>query len=100
MKTFNWKFEDRDVHLYAHIFNVIDSKEKTKAYRTIKKTYEQFIDKAEIIIVLMGGDGGLMRAMHDLKPLVNNIAELTFVPLPFGSGNDMAQTLKWGATPH
>ena len=35
MKTFNWKFEDHNVYLYAHIFNVIDSKEKGKAYQSI-----------------------------------------------------------------
>lgn len=27
-----------------------------------------------------------------------DIGKLTFVALPFGSGNDMSQTLKWGAT--
>lgn len=27
-----------------------------------------------------------------------DIGKVKFVALPFGSGNDMAQTLKWGAT--
>ena len=87
------------MHIYVHIFNVIHNRDKAHAYKLIKKTYDSFINEAELCIVLMGGDGGLMRAMEDLKPLVD-IAKLTFVPLPFGSGNDMAQTLKWGASPH
>ena len=98
MKTFQWKFDEQNVNLWAHTFNVTHDRDKAKAYRIIQKTYEKFIHEAEICIVLMGGDGGLMRSMQDLKPLVANIALLTFIPLPFGSGNDMAQTLKWGAT--
>ena len=73
------------------------TKERNQAFQLINKTYEKFVDEAEICIVLMTGDGGLMRSMEQLKPLVD-IARLTFVPLPFGSGNDLAQTLKWGAT--
>lgn len=37
----------------------------------------------------MGGDGGIMRAIQVLEPLVN-IGYIDFVALPFGSGNDMA----------
>ena len=38
-----------------------------------------------------------MRAIQVLEPMVD-IGKLLFVALPFGSGNDMSQTLKWGAT--
>ena len=37
----------------------------------------------------MGGDGGIMRAIQVLEPLVD-INKIVFVALPFGSGNDMA----------
>ena len=49
-----------------------------------------------MIVALMGGDGGIMRCIQVLEPLVD-IGKVKFVALPFGSGNDMAQTLKWGA---
>ena len=46
----------------------------------------------------MGGDGTLMRVIDNIVGCDQsiNIKELVFVLLPFGSGNDMAQTLKWG----
>lgn len=44
----------------------------------------------------MGGDGGIMHCIKVLEPLVD-IGLVYFVALPFGSGNDMAQTLQWGA---
>ena len=75
--------------IFCHIHNVLVTKERNHAYQLIQKTYEKFVDDAEICIVLMTGDGGLMRSMEQLKPLVN-ISRLTFVPLPFGSGNDLA----------
>ena len=45
----------------------------------------------------MGGDGGIMRLIQVLEPLID-LGKIAFVALPFGSGNDMAQTLNWGAT--
>ena len=53
--------------------------------------------EANIIIALMGGDGSIMRAIEVLQPLID-ISNIQVVALPFGSGNDMAQCLKWGET--
>ena len=67
-RTFNLQFDDYNVSLFGHIFNVTQKREKQKAYQMIKKHFAQHKDnpKVEIIIVLMGGDGGLMRAMQEL----------------------------------
>mmetsp|Transcript_953 Transcript_953/g.1485 ORF Transcript_953/g.1485 Transcript_953/m.1485 type:complete len:121 (-) Transcript_953:1231-1593(-) len=62
----------------------------------IAKTVESFSQRATIVVALMGGDGGIMRAIQVLEPICD-IGKVVFVALPFGSGNDMAQTLKWGA---
>jgi diacylglycerol kinase family enzyme len=43
-----------------------------------------------VIIVLMGGDGGLMMSLAQLGKTID-LQKLIFVSLPFGSGNDMAQ---------
>lgn len=47
--------------------------------------------KIQIVIVLMGGDGGLTRSLASLISEKGiNVDNLQFVTLPFGSGNDAA----------
>ena len=61
-------FADHSVNLFGHVFNVTAKREKTKCFDLLKKTYKahRYNKKVEIIVVLMGGDGGLMRAMSEL----------------------------------
>ena len=90
-RTFNLKFDDYSVNLFGHIFNVTQEREKQYCYRLIQKTYKQHKNNKDVkmMVVLMGGDGGLMRAMTDLRPIVD-LRKITFIALPFGSGNDLA----------
>jgi diacylglycerol kinase family enzyme len=45
----------------------------------------------------MGGDGSLTNLLLELRDKVD-LAFIQFAVLPFGTGNDMAQELGWGAT--
>ena len=47
----------------------------------------------------MGGDGSLGCFIDDIiqEPLIaSNIDNLVFVPLPYGTGNDLSRSLGWG----
>jgi len=90
------RFDDYGKHAYGHVFNVLDADDSKRSYKMIAKTVESFSQRATIVVALMGGDGGIMRAIQVLEPICD-ISKVVFVALPFGSGNDMAQTLKWGA---
>ena len=53
----------------------------------------------EIIFAICGGDGSLARCISDLKkePYINkNMQRITFTLLPYGTGNDLAQSFGWG----
>ena len=91
------KFEEYGKNAYGHIFNVLEPEDRSRSYKMIQKTVESFAERATVVVALMGGDGGIMRLIQVLEPLID-IGKVKFVALPFGSGNDMAQTLKWGAT--
>ena len=48
----------------------------------------------------MGGDGSLccfIESMKDHPLIIENLQNLLFVPLPFGTGNDLGRSLGWGA---
>lgn len=48
----------------------------------------------------MGGDGSLGCFIDDIVKetfIAENIEHLTFVPLPYGTGNDLSRSLGWGA---
>lgn len=83
------KFEEQNMRAYCHLFNVLEKDDSDRSYKMIQKTVNSYYGRAQIIIVLMGGDGGIMRAIQVLEKLVD-IGKLVFVALPFGSGNDMA----------
>ena len=83
------KFEEYGARAYGHIFNVLDADDSQRSYKMIQKTVQSYSGRAEIVVALMGGDGGIMRLIQVLEPLID-IANVNFVALPFGSGNDMA----------
>lgn len=47
----------------------------------------------------MGGDGVMTNFLPDLLKESIEISKLSFVSLPFGSGNDMSRVTGWGASP-
>lgn len=61
-----------------------------------KKKGTQF---KKLIMTVAGGDGTLMFLAKDAIELGCKIDKLTFCILPYGTGNDLAQTLGWGAQP-
>ncbi len=53
----------------------------------------------EVILVTMGGDGSLGCFIDDISTdhyIAQNIFRVVFVPLPYGTGNDLSRSLGWG----
>lgn len=86
-----------NIKVFGQIFNVLDKKESAASYELIRNTTMNYSKTAKVIVALMGGDGSIMRAIEILQPQVD-IGQIQFVAMPFGSGNDMAQCLKFGET--
>jgi diacylglycerol kinase family enzyme len=56
-------------------------------------------ENREIIVVTMGGDGMLGCFLDDITKdefIAQNMQKLTFVPLPYGTGNDLSRSIGWG----
>ena len=65
------KFEQHGKHAYGHVFNVLDDDDRKRGYKMVQKTLNSFGDRATIVVALMGGDGGIMRAIQVLEPMLD-----------------------------
>lgn len=60
---------------------------------------ERLNEQTEIILVTMGGDGMLGVFVDDISKdsyIAENMNHLIFVPLPYGTGNDISRSVGWG----
>jgi diacylglycerol kinase family enzyme len=52
-------------------------------------------------VTLLGGDGSLgcfIEAIKGSHTISNNLESLTFVTLPYGTGNDLCRAMGWGGS--
>lgn len=80
------------------IFNVL---EKSQVETALQKLEKELCEGFECTIVIMGGDGGLTHTLNGIKQnqkLLLKMQLISFVCLPFGSGNDAAKVLGWGSS--
>jgi diacylglycerol kinase family enzyme len=54
------------------------------------KRLESSVNSSRVYIAFAGGDGMLPISLNELEQNKVNINALTFIILPFGSGNDLA----------
>lgn len=77
---------------------MLEKSERDKALRKILD-YQSEPD-TRIVLVMMGGDGGLVNTLSLLKSdsRFSSLRRFHFLALPFGSGNDGSRVHNWGAT--
>ena len=72
----------------------------TSAYD--RKMYISHVQKVQevtgkrIIIVTCGGDGMIPITLRQFDDSGIDVNQISFMPLPYGSGNDLARILNWG----
>jgi len=77
-----------------NILDVTVKEQKEVGFSRIKR----LITTSRVYIAFAGGDGMLPMTLNDLERQKININLITFLILPFGSGNDLAQVTGWGNT--
>jgi len=84
---------------HLKIFDVTD-KEEMKAFVKDAKNMTDFYNEfSKIVVAIAGGDGTFMNVVQDMLNFKINIKNTNFVPLPFGTSNDISRILKWGSRP-
>lgn len=86
---------DPSVEFSAIIFNIIDKNEIAKGKRFIKK-YLEDLPKNRIKILAAGGDGTTLGLVEDLKRQDVPLDRCIFGTIPFGTGNDLSNSLGFG----
>ena len=75
--------------------NVTSSADR-KMYLEHAKKLNQFSQGRRIIVATCGGDGMLPITLRQFNDNGIDVNKFCFLALPYGSGCDLARTLKWG----
>ncbi len=78
------------------IFNIIDKEEYTKGKTFIKKFFLNSQKDKKIKIFVGGGDGTILSIVQDFNKDGIDLSRCVFGLIPFGTGNDLANSLGFG----
>ena len=76
-------------------FNLLDKEEFNKGKKFIKKYLSDFPD-FKIKILIAGGDGSVLGIVEELKKEEVPLERCLFGAMPFGTGNDLSNSLGFG----
>ena len=94
-------FHDRTLSTDLYIFDITEGESgKKKGFEHLKDVLEsspQVSALDPIRLVVAGGDGTVIWAMHELEVHGVDCGKVAVGVVPFGTGNDFSRTLGWGA---
>jgi diacylglycerol kinase family enzyme len=96
IKKTSFAFEDKDLSLnmQVRIYNLKNDETRLEGFDVLK-TFKD--SKSTIRAVAAGGDGTVKWVISELER-IGCVLEIPIGVIPFGTGNDMARILGWGAT--
>jgi len=93
-KKNSFAFEDKElkVNIQVRVFNLKADESRSEGFETLKA----FKPSNAVRAVAAGGDGTVKWVISELEKV--NCVDVPIGVIPFGTGNDMARILGWGAT--
>ena len=95
---------NQTIECEVRFYNVIEKIEREACLSQIANSINDNNKTVRRVICIMGGDGSLATTINFFRTskVVDHAlhrGKLSFVMLPFGTGNDGAQVFGWGASP-
>lgn len=82
------------------MFNILDQNDHTLGFNYLTALHKE--NKIDIVVCSAGGDGTFVSILEKMCEMKIDISSerLSFSAFPFGTGNDLAQALKWERVIH
>ena len=94
----------QSVHVEMRLYNVLEATERQNCLRQLESAVQQNDKSTKKVVCIMGGDGSLATTIKFLRGslIIESCLQkgkVSFVMLPFGTGNDGSQVFGWGSSP-
>lgn len=76
-------------------FNILNNEDKNKGFEFCKFYFNKY-KKNYIKVLIAGGDGTVLGIAKDIKNYGIDLNKIYFGPIPFGTGNDLSNSLGFG----